>query len=193
MSSTWYVCLPPSTRPLRFNHGFLESKGLDLPAAPPFSAKDMAPPSTAAALAKWWLKHLPARGLVQRTLSPMEHNVIGSLFKNGAQKVRHCRYFTFTPGFAWRPLLRRATGSVCGLLFRVPHLGASTVSRFSFAEVFHVRMPLSMLAENVPVVVQVQKRVTGSILDFGPPVLATVGVIWWSDHTFHDEALKHRS
>eukprot|EP00591_Stephanopyxis_turris_P010769 CAMPEP_0195519898 /NCGR_PEP_ID=MMETSP0794_2-20130614/15744_1 /TAXON_ID=515487 /ORGANISM="Stephanopyxis turris, Strain CCMP 815" /LENGTH=85 /DNA_ID=CAMNT_0040649139 /DNA_START=50 /DNA_END=307 /DNA_ORIENTATION=- len=85
----------------------------------------MAPPSTAGALAKWWSKFIPARGLVQRTLSPMEQDVLKPLFKN---------------------------------------LGA-----------------------------KVQKRVTGSILDWGPPVAIGVFTVWWADRTFHHEGLKHRS
>ena len=57
-----------------------------LQTTPQFS-KMPAGASTAAAMAKWWGKHVHASGLIQRTLSPFEHNVIGTLVQNGAQKV----------------------------------------------------------------------------------------------------------
>ena len=118
----------------------------------------MAPPSTAGALAKWWSKFIPARGLVQRTLSPMEQDVLKPLFKNLGAKVCWLRQF-----WCRRFALYRNSNRVYTLAFCLSFAG------------------------------QVQKRVTGSILDWGPPVAIGVFTVWWADRTFHHEGLKHRS
>ena len=53
------------------------------------------PASSAGAMAKWWGKFIPTRGLVQRTLSPNEHDILKTLVSNAPQKVRVIRVAFF--------------------------------------------------------------------------------------------------
>jgi hypothetical protein len=40
---------------------------------------------------------------------------------------------------------------------------------------------------------QIQKRLTGSITDWAPPLAFGIFTVWWADNAFKNEGLKHRS